>query len=396
MEKKYQLIEITSLRGIAACCVFFAHFNPIALNNKDGLFVFYFQKIIDRSCLGNLAVVFFFSLSAFLLARLAKQEVLKTNNFQKSKFFLRRCLRVLPLYFFITCIVYLIYSPILFTNSVFNSSELLWKFICSHFYLYLFFVSNWSLALININNYSDCSPGPLRILWTIGVEMQFYIIFCLCIKKLLQKKRLMIIFVILSCCLGLLFRICFTQVPIEQGMTESLGGLYYSSFAYTEVFVFGAIAGILSLRKENKFDNHFLKKIIGPCLLILIFACGFLWRDNIWYPYNWKTPLFYPILALIFALFIYWVSRNKQSLICILLRAKPLQILGKLSYGIYMWHLIAFSLALNILISYKNLYATDISIFIFFALSALIVLALAGASYILLEKPFLKIKKNIA
>jgi peptidoglycan/LPS O-acetylase OafA/YrhL len=76
--------QIDSLRGLAAVSVVVAHFTPSGLGGsapRENGILRPILGFVSSVSLGNMAVVFFFSLSSFLLTYLAKNEFLKTGDF---------------------------------------------------------------------------------------------------------------------------------------------------------------------------------------------------------------------------------------------------------------------------------------------------------------------------
>ncbi len=61
-------LEFEAIRGIASICVVLSHYNPYPFVVKDDSGFGVFINIISRSGIGNLAVIIFFSLSAFLIS----------------------------------------------------------------------------------------------------------------------------------------------------------------------------------------------------------------------------------------------------------------------------------------------------------------------------------------
>ena len=86
LAKKAWFAEIDGLRAVACLAVMFHHFNPIPVDTA------WLQSAI-RFCKkfmpGNLGVGLFFSMSAFLIAWLATNEVLKHRRFSWPGFFWR-------------------------------------------------------------------------------------------------------------------------------------------------------------------------------------------------------------------------------------------------------------------------------------------------------------------
>uniref|UniRef100_UPI0033403F0E acyltransferase family protein n=1 Tax=Flavobacterium sp. TaxID=239 RepID=UPI0033403F0E len=155
-----QIPNLTSLRFILALLVVLFH-TPEFFANRN---LPYFN---DYSLLlkGNESVWMFFSLSGFLIIRQLFNEKIKTNSINLKRFFLNRIYRIFPLYYLVLIYGFIHYQIILpklgfqFENS-YN--------ILEGILLSVTFFSNIFLTY---------SPGGIiEILWSIGIEEQFYIV----------------------------------------------------------------------------------------------------------------------------------------------------------------------------------------------------------------------------
>ncbi|MDG1475769.1 MAG: acyltransferase, partial [Vicingaceae bacterium] len=121
------------------------------------IFIFHSTELLPK---GYLGVDFFFVLSSFLLTYLVFIELQQTNSFSRKKFFIRRSLRIFPLYFLVVIFSLIILPLLTNTNITLPNNK----------YLYWLFLSNY--------DFSD-SIFALKFLWSIAVEEQFYLIFIL-------------------------------------------------------------------------------------------------------------------------------------------------------------------------------------------------------------------------
>jgi peptidoglycan/LPS O-acetylase OafA/YrhL len=110
---------------------------------------------------GYLGIDFFFVLSSFLITHLALNEIKGTNNFSRFNFFVRRGLRIYPLYFLLLFFCFFVFPFLLkFSNMVIS--------LPSDKTFYYFFLSNFDMS-----NHIFA----LKFLWSIAIEEQFYILF---------------------------------------------------------------------------------------------------------------------------------------------------------------------------------------------------------------------------
>ena len=122
--------------------------------------IFLFHSF-DTFIYGYLGVDLFFVLSSFLLTYLALKEIESTKSFSQKNFFVRRVLRIFPLYFLVV-IALTILLPIL--SNIFHLGII----SPEKPYLYWTFLSNFD---------KSNHIFALKFLWSISVEEQFYILF---------------------------------------------------------------------------------------------------------------------------------------------------------------------------------------------------------------------------
>tara|TARA_B100000809_G_scaffold141390_1_gene138972 strand:- start:1301 stop:1816 length:516 start_codon:yes stop_codon:yes gene_type:complete len=147
----------------------------------------YWETISFVGIIGKLGVVLFFVLSGFLITYLLLAEEQSFNKIS-IKNFLRRILRIWPLYYLIIFLVFFVLPNIeIFTFPGHGKdviySNLFWKLI-----LFAIFFPNLVLSLLGIVPYASHT-------WSIGVEEQHYFIWPI-ILKYIKKYRVLLMFVI--------------------------------------------------------------------------------------------------------------------------------------------------------------------------------------------------------
>ncbi|MEN9326840.1 MAG: hypothetical protein RI943_1261, partial [Bacteroidota bacterium] len=154
-----QIPNLTSLRFILALLVVIFHTPEFFANRNLPYF-----KDYSLFLRGNESVWIFFSLSGFLIIRQLFNEKINSNSINLKRFFLNRIYRIFPLYYLVLIFGFIHYQIILpklgfqFENS-YN--------ILEGILLSVTFFSNIFLTY---------SPGGIiEILWSIGIEEQFYI-----------------------------------------------------------------------------------------------------------------------------------------------------------------------------------------------------------------------------
>ena len=385
-----RLLYLDGIRGLAALIVVVAHFNPWpwVLNQNSIL-----SKIISfthQFALGNLAVMFFFGLSAFILSRLVFVEYNKYQNISIWKFYIRRTLRIWPLYFLSVFTAYLLYCNPEFLPPSFSGSQIVFNWIKEHYLIFLTFTSSWSLALNGIFTHVDYSPGTLRILWSISVEEQFYFLFPIVSLIALRFKSARPFIISSIIIISIAFRYIFINTPVDNPEMKSSGGLYYHPLNYLDLFIFASVAGWLSALPNWRFVEFFKKNyllyFIFPAMLCLAYWLG----KVIWYPYSLALVFIMPFLALLISTLLLWAYYNPDACLVRFVSSKPFAILGRISFSIYIWHIISNSCVSFVFAKFMH----GININLYFILTIISAICFGVISYLLIEKPFLIIKNS--
>lgn len=355
--------NLNGLRFFAASMVLVSHIEQI--KELRGLKSVFQNPLF--SSLGTLGVVLFFVLSGFLITYLliVEKETSKENTISVKNFYMRRVLRIWPLYFMIIFIGLVVMPAFGFYE--FNSSELVSNYNLKIIIpLLLFFLPNVVLVFF----------GGLPFLhqtWSIGTEEQFYLIWPHVIKKSVNVLRSLGVIIAVYFCIkiGLYF---FKQNAIVHQIYS-----IWSTLSIVSLSIGGICAGIYYKYKKELmiFMSSKLVKVI-VLLLFIGFSCVSI-----------KIPSL--IRFDIFSLFFGYLILNLISASSFnFLEIKAFNYLGKISYGIYMWHPIAITFSFSILQSYSE------NSFFLYSMSFLITIIIAACSYELIEKRFLRIKKNYA
>jgi peptidoglycan/LPS O-acetylase OafA/YrhL len=349
---------LDGLRGIAIIAVIIYHNFPYG----DSLF-------------GWLGVDLFFVLSGFLITSILMESVypVKKNGFLK-KFYVRRVLRIFPLYY-LFLLAFLFLFPVLgiWKDEVNEYQENTWWFI--------FYLQNW-LFTNDMPVHSQC----LNHFWSLAVEEQYYLIWPFIIL-LLRKPQRLIIF--LLCFLVILF-LARSFVWYEQ----------YPGFNYTTFYRFtrfdgiciGSLVALIAIAKKDFLLNHTATIVTG--LAILNFAFYFMNRSG-QLPY--MGFLGYTTFASMFGILVYELSHGENPGLKNIFSIRPLRFLGKISYGLYMFHWPVFYFLHNgfndwfsQLFKWKPVYSHVVTGLTTTAIAIL----LSITSYYFFEMKFLKLKKK--
>lgn len=354
--------NLNALRCIAALLVVVHHIEQI----KSTLGLTSNWKIPFIQHAGKLGVVLFFVLSGFLITYLLLLEIEVKKTISIRDFYIRRILRIWPLYFLIILSALFIFPNIHFLTLPGLEKDIVWSNLMLKLFLFIFFLPNLVLTQFGVIPFASQT-------WSIGVEEQFYL-FWPVLTKYVRKKVVFIILVITGyISIGFILRYFSSNDNISS---------LYKFWASTPVdcMAIGALFSVICYNKHSIYPllkkiifNRFLQFSVFILVTILI-ATGFYFRY-----FNFE------IYSVLFGIIIANLALNKKCIIN--LELKPLNYLGKISYGLYMYHPIVIVLAIKVLYSFY--YTAD-----FYLYPACIVLTilLASLSYHFFEKTFLSLK----
>jgi hypothetical protein len=193
--KKEYFKGLDSFRFFAALAVFFTHvelikkftgfgshwIDPEERITKFTVFQSVMAKEIDAlspliAYSSALGVVFFFVLSGFLITFLLLREKEQNNSIDIRKFYLRRALRIWPLYYLIFILGFFV-LPYLDFFAVPGQDKFFQQNFWGNLMLYAFFMPNLAFSI-----FTTAVPN-IGQSWSIGVEEQFYLLWPLLIRK---------------------------------------------------------------------------------------------------------------------------------------------------------------------------------------------------------------------
>jgi len=318
--------------------------------------------------LGSYGVVFFFVLSGFLITYLLYIEKEKTGTIHLRHFYMRRILRIWPLYLLLVFLGFFVLPQIDLFN-VGSHSEKLEHNFWQNLLLYVFMVPNVASAIYShIPNIGQ--------LWSIGVEEQFYVFWPAALKKVISSIKFILIFLVSIILLKAAF-VLFTS-PFSFVIFKT----FLASFKI-ECMAIGALGAWL-LFNQHKLLNLLLSKSSYVISLIFIPISFFLIHPLIQDGFHLLTSVAFLIVILNVAS----KERGKQ-----ILETKFLRTMGKSSYGIYMYHMLFCSLMVNLFSHYLGAVRFNAwqNFLLYFSITV-ITLVTSYLSYTYFEKPFLKFK----
>jgi peptidoglycan/LPS O-acetylase OafA/YrhL len=267
---------------------------------------------------GILGVNVFFVLSGFLITYLLLQEASIKGVINVPYFYLRRVLRIWPLYFALLIFVFLIYNNIYFYFG--------WSYIGSNPLYFVSFLSNFEV--INRLKVDTVDSRILNITWSVAIEEQFYLLWPL-LFTLVNRRFYSYIFILIIA-ISSLFRILnFDDVDLIH---------YHTISAFGNLAIGGLSAYLVHISEKITFFFVKLSKLkILSCYVLLFFwliYCGE-------FQHKLKVTSFFWIITSLFFAFIILEQNYSNNSIYKFSKLKILSKWGKYTYSLYLLHLIA-------------------------------------------------------
>lgn len=353
--------ELDAVRFLAFILVLLSHYLPNSAQQWSVLLSGRFAHdaaIVVGSFSNGLCL--FFTLSAYLIVELLLREREASGTIQINQFYLRRILRIWPLY-----LVGLAIAAFLSLGSGTDKNVITWVGWSA------VLLGNWYVVL-----HGDIN-SPMFPLWSISVEEQFYLFAPWMVKRLSTKSLAGFAVVLILVANALLF------------CAGIYGGLiiapWFNSFVQFENFAAGILLCLFVRKCSIRMSTFSRLGFLLAAALCWIFAS--FWLDGV-------------SGARISSCGVYMGSFALMSLGSCLVLLAFLNVgnkavpqfsiyLGRISYGLYVYHMLAFKIALRLRPQ------RDLGNFVLRDLLAVgLTLGLAMLSYRYLESPFLRLKKH--
>lgn len=330
---------IDTLRFFAALLVCLSHWLP--------------QELVKHFQLGRLGVELFFVISGFLITR----NLLRLNEKSGFKFstiktfFIRRVLRIFPVYYFVVLLTYIFHDGH-FKDAIF------WNLAyCSNFYM------------LEIEKF----PGIMSHFWSLSVEEHFYLFWPFVILLFNRSK---VIYAILTCALiGILSRYYFYLSDFPSIYPKIFSFSCFDAFAVGGIMAFLFIYHTELYRKLR--DSNFILIIVFTGLILSLYFDYQIAPSNVW------DFIYIRIFASMFSFFLISRSMNSKSKI---LNNKHLILFGKLSYSMYLFH----NFIPGFLLGVKYPDSVFLRVFLYF----IVLILVSYLAWRIIELPFNKLKKR--
>ena len=330
---------------------FFAIFSVIC-----GHWDWFARDYIDFSQVATRGVDLFFVISGFLITMglIRSKDKSQTKGQSLYRFYIRRFLRIFPIYYLTIFIIYI------FWHSQMAGS--LWWYL---------------LYLVNFHCIKTQAWGVAGLFWSLSVEEQFYLVWPFVIL-FAPNKRLpaVIIFAVFLSLAVKAYWITISKVTFWTPYMHPLGSLDAL-----------ALGGLLAY--VYQFHREWLRKIAyNPLIIALIITQAVIVIGL------GRLPRYLDIYNICirtsFGLFSMWLIGRSvfgfTGVMGFILNSKPLQYIGKISYGIYLFH----NFVPGMLLGLEFPQNKDLR----FVMYIVVTVAIASISWYIFESPILKLKSR--
>ena len=275
---------------------------------------------------GFLGVDAFFVLSGYLITALLLVEYRRSRTIRLPAFWARRARRLLPATLLLLVGV-AVYAEVLTPRG--DLARLRGDALAT-----LGYVANWRFIFEGAGYFDTLAPtSPLRHMWSLAVEEQFYLVWPLVAYVTLRGLRSR----------AVLFAIAITGVVASVAATvllhtpgDDVSRVYYGTDAKAHVILIGACLALLGPGASWAATRR------RRAATLLAGAAGVAFSAWAWTHVDGEGSFYYQggslLAALAVAGVIAAVVSTPTAGVGRILAVRPLQAIGRISYGLYLWH----------------------------------------------------------
>jgi peptidoglycan/LPS O-acetylase OafA/YrhL len=324
---------------------------------------------------GALGVSVFFVLSGFLITYLILKEIEVRHKLNVKAFYIRRFLRIWPLYYAVLLFAFYIYpffiSFLHVQQDVFAGRQI----------YYFTFLSNFDL--ITIAQHKATGSFLTGVTWSVAVEEQFYLIWPLLFFFVPKRGYVFIFLTVIAISFG--FRCLHSDEPFV---------LYFHSLSVCTDLAIGGLSAFLAL-SSRRFISVFeelsdkWRGVIYIAGILYVVAGGYFLNHQL-------AVLFGRFLQCIFFAWVILDQNYSRSEFLKISKLKWMSKWGVYTYGMYLLHQISLLIVLNIY-QFMNILAESFWQSLLKATIVFILtIILSYFSYHWFEKFFLKLKNRFS
>ena len=331
---------------------------------------------------GNLGVNFFFVLSGFLITYLLIKEKELKSTIHIGNFYVRRILRIWPLYYLCLFIGFVLFTAIKkYTGESAIDTANPWYYI---FFAAIFdFMQTWP---------ERPNAMMLSVLWSVAVEEQFYLTWPILLKIIPMRKFKFVFPAIML--FSLVFRAIYSGCDEGDPEGRLFAIRYFHTFSVIGDMALGGLFAYLC-SYESRFKRFFVE--LPRMLIVLMYVLTFtiIFFKTQLFPCGIPVIFERLVIGAFFGMIILEQNYSKNSLFK-MGRFRLISKLGVYTYGLYCLHLIGMYIAVKIVAILGMNPEDTLTAWVSLVISLLLSIVISISSYHLFEKWFLKLKDRFA
>jgi peptidoglycan/LPS O-acetylase OafA/YrhL len=315
---------------------------------------------------GFLGVDIFFVLSGFLITSILLDEYARRGSISFRAFYVRRALRLFPALFLVVAL-FVLYAVTIGPDS--NAQDNLIAAGAT-----LTYWTNW---LYGEQLFSISETG-LTHAWSLSIEEQFYLLWPVILVGALALWRRR---GALAVALGIVTAVPLLRLVEWDGETSTMVRMYQALDTRADSLLIGCTLAILLTNNAwlRGTRSLVLRFALVPAVLVVVLS--------LMLAYEFRPWVFlggYTLFALATAVVLYNLVTWRPPVLAPLLELRPMVYIGRISYGLYLWHFPIYIILRSEVES--GLIVALVGLLLTFAVAAL--------SYRYVEQPFLRLKKR--
>lgn len=348
---------LDGVRAVAVIAIIIYHLNPQWLSG------------------GFLGVDTFFVISGYLITSLLLTEYHNTGKIELMSFWLRRVKRLIPAVLFLV-------MGVIVLSLFFMPTEI--QKVRADSIAAIFYVSNWWYIMQNVDYFEQFAVQPLKHLWSLAIEEQFYLVFPIVLLSLLsfirRLKSIRIIFLILLV-------ISMIAMMVLYVPNENVARVYFGTDTRIQTLLMGVLLALVwppfQLKAKVNRQMRTMIDTAGVVGLAILFICfKFVSETN--------SILYYGGFFLIstVTLLVIASSVHPSGYFAKFLGNKVFTFIGSRSYSLYLWHY-------PIIVLIHHQFVQGQIPPLVYVVEILLMVLMAEFSYKFIEQPFRKEGFNI-